>query len=48
MADVTIVLVGTGDEQHPGFVLLARSRLHGVWDDAHGEILLDGSCRAFR
>ena len=50
MADVTIVLVGTGagDDDHAGFVLLARSRLHGVWDDAHGEALLDGSCRAFR
>ena len=48
MSDITIVLVGTGDDQHPGFVLLARSRLHGVWDDAHGEVLLDGSCRAFR
>lgn len=48
MADVTIVLVGTGDVEHPGFVLLARSRVHGIWDDAHGEVLLDGSCRAFR
>ena len=48
MSDVTIVLVGTGDDDRPGFVLLARSRLHGVWDDAHGEALLDGSCRAFR
>ena len=48
MADVTIVLVGNGDDDRPGFVLLARSRLHGVWDDAHGEVLLDGSCRAFR
>ena len=49
MSDVTIVLVGTGaSDERPGFVLLARSRLHGVWDDAHGEALLDGSCRAFR
>ena len=48
MSDVTIVLVGTGDDQHPGFVLLTRSRLRNVWDDAHGEALLDGSCRAFR
>ncbi len=48
MADVTIVLVGTGGDDRPGFVLLARSRLHNVWDDAHGEALLDGSCRAFR
>ena len=48
MADVTIVVVGFGDDEHPGFMLLARSRLRGVWDDAHGEALLDGSCRAFR
>lgn len=48
MADVTIVLVGNGSDDHPGFVLLARSRVHGIWDDAHGEVLLDGSCRAFR
>lgn len=48
MSDVTIVLVGTGGDDRPGFVLLARSRLHGIWDDAHGEALLDGSCRAFR
>lgn len=48
MADVTIVVVGAGSDEHPGFVLLARSRLHGVWDDAHGESLLDASCRSFR
>ena len=48
MSDVTIVLVGTGGDAHPGFVLLARSRRHDVWDDAHGEALLDGSCRTFR
>ncbi len=48
MSDVTIVVVGFGDDDHPGFVLLARSRLQGMWDDAHGEALLDGSCRTFR
>lgn len=48
MADVTIVVVGAGSDEHPSFVLLARSRLRGIWDDAHGEALLDASCRAFR
>lgn len=48
MSDVTIVVVGTGDTAAPGFILLARSRVLTQWDNAHGEVLLDESCRAFR
>ena len=49
MDDITIVLVGSDDVGgKPGFVVLARKRLAHVYDEGHGEALMDHSCSAFR
>ena len=49
MDEITIVVVGSSDVAgKPGFVVLARKRLLHVYDEAHGESLMDHSCPAFR
>jgi CDP-diacylglycerol pyrophosphatase len=49
MDPITIVVVGSDDiAGKPGFVVLARKRLTHVFDEAHGEALMDHSCPAFR
>ena len=49
MHDITIVVVGANDiAGKPGFVVLARKRLTRVFDEGHGEELMDHSCPAFR
>ena len=49
MDEITIVVVGSDDVGgKPGFVVLARKRLTHVYDEAHGESLMDHSCPTFR
>ena len=49
MDEITIVVVGSDNVGgKPGFVVLARKRLSHVYDEAHGEALMDHSCPAFR
>ncbi len=49
MDEITIVVVGSDDiAGKPGFVVLARKRLTQVYDEGHGEALMDHSCPAFR
>ena len=49
MDEITIVVVGSDDvDGKPGFIVLARKRLAHVYDEAHGEALMDHSCPAFR
>ena len=49
MHEITIVVVGSNDVGgKPGFVVLARKRQTQVYDEGHGEALMDHSCPAFR
>ena len=48
MDQVTIVVVGADLQGRPGFVVLARQRVPNSRDDAHGEALMDHSCKAFQ
>ena len=48
MDDVTIVMVGADLRGTPGFVILARQRIPDSRDEAHGEALMDHSCKAFQ
>ena len=49
MDEVTVIVVGSDEVVgKPGFVVLARRRLTHVYDEAHGEALMDHSCPAFR
>jgi CDP-diacylglycerol pyrophosphatase len=49
MDDTTIVVAGhTSTAGKPGFIVLARQLLPDGRDNAHGEALLDHSCRAFQ
>ena len=49
MHEITIVVVGSDDiAGKPGFVVLARKRQTNIWDEGHGEALMDHSCPAFR
>ena len=49
MDEITIVVVGSDDiGGKPGFVVLARKRQTHVYDEGHGEALMDHSCSGFR